>query len=544
MAALKISTTKFLAFFRTLDPLSKFIFISLGFTSISLALLIISNIVIRVTGPELILAAGDKEGESYIISEAIKKVVEQKSNIKIKVEPTGGTAENIQKLEQGEVALATAQADVLAEEMDVISPRKYNSQQPIKAAPQTVAVLYKDLFQLVVRDANIKQFVQLKGKNIALPTQGGQYKSFQKVAEHYGLVREDKKTLDLTVTGANNGSYNDSQAEQDFQLGIADALFRVRALGNRGISTLVQEKDGRLVAIAQAEAMKVKHPAFERAIIPEGTYRGAQPVPERDLSTVAVSRLLVASDKVDKGVIQEITSIIFENRQEIAKAISNQHPEVKPLVASISQPSSNTSASGIPPIHPGAIAYYDQDKPSFIQQNADFLALILTVILLIVSWIRQFRLWVANSRKENADTYINAAINLMTGQRQNLDSRQLALDIVFTDAASALVKERISQESFRTFNEAYKTTREAIERERQLEQQKIEQEQKVLSADYINEVVTLLQTSKHNKDLLLQQLDRVLQKVAKDLIDKKISQESFRTFIEAYKTTRDAIERN
>ncbi|WP_235656599.1 hypothetical protein [Fischerella thermalis] len=44
-------------------------------------------------------------------------------------------------------------------------------------------MLYQDLFQLVVRDPNIKKFEQLRGKTIALPAKGGQYKSFLKIAK-------------------------------------------------------------------------------------------------------------------------------------------------------------------------------------------------------------------------------------------------------------------------------------------------------------------------------------------------------------------------
>lgn len=546
MAALKTRLKpNFPSFFQNLDPISKFIFISLGLASVSLFALTTLKLVNRFTGPQLTLAAGDPTGESYIISEAIEKVVERKSNIRITVEPTGGTAESLEMLESGSAALAAAQADVAAEEMDVLpSGKSQSSKSKANAAVRTVTVLYKDLFQLVVRDPNIQQFVQLRGKTVALPAKGGQYKSFLKLAEHYGLVKEDKKTPDVIITGLKSKYYDDQQAEEDFKFQRADALFRVRAAGNLGISTLVQDYGGRLVAIQQAEAMKIKHPAFESAIIPQGAYRGNPPVPaEEKLLTVAVPRLLVASDKVDESVIGEITRIIFENRQEVANAISLEHPEVKPLIASIESPSI-TGATGIPPIHRGALSFYERNKSSFAQENADFLALILTVALLMFSGVGRLKLWMESRKKNEADVFIESAIYLMKASPGQPENKQKELDDIFKKAADALVDERISQESFRTFNEAYKNTREAIERERQLAQQQIEQEQRKLSADHIDKVVKLLQYPKQSKDFLQQQLDKILQDVAADLIAKKISQASFRTFIEAYKTTRDVIERN
>ncbi|WP_232224289.1 hypothetical protein [Mastigocladopsis repens] len=89
-----------------------------------------------------------------------------------------------------------------------------------------------------------------------------------------------------------------------------------------------------------------------------------------------------------------------------------------------------------------------------------------------------------------------------------------------------------------------KTTREAIEREKQLVEQQTEQKQRELSARYIKAIVELLRDNKQSRDLLQQKIDKTLKEVAEKLILEEISQESFRTFIEAYKTTRDAIERN
>ena len=192
-------------------------------------------------------------------------------------------------LEQGKVELATAQADVVGEEMDALASSNTNSSPPpAKFTPQTVAILYKDLFQLVVRDPNIKQFGQLRGKKVALPAQGGQYKSFIKVADHYGLLKENTNPPDITITGLKSKYYDDKQAEEDFKFQRADALFRVRALGNRGIFTLVKNYGGRLVGIEQGLAMKINYPVFESAILPQGAYTGSPAVPEENLPTVAV----------------------------------------------------------------------------------------------------------------------------------------------------------------------------------------------------------------------------------------------------------------
>jgi hypothetical protein len=524
----------FLQFFLVLDPFSRLIFLGLGFASFGTVVIIVGNIVNYLTPPHLTLAAGDKTGESYIISEAIKKVIERRTNIQIQVEETRGTTQNIEMLSTGKAQLAMAQVDVAAEEIGNVSSQS-------KANIRTVTLLYKDTFQLVVKNPQINQFAQLKGKTIALAATGGQYQSFLTVAKHFGLSEKDFKITGLDSNDKPIPGYNDRFADKDFRENKADAVFRVRAIGNKSIANLVNNYQGKLISIPQAEAMKIKQPAFEAAIIPQGAYRGNYPVPNTNLSTVAISRLLLANDQVDANIIRKLIQTIYENRQEIANEIPLDHAEVKPLISSISPPKENSGVDIF--LHPGAAAFYDKDKPSFIQEYADYIGLLLTIFLLAFQWIRQLKLWIEKSKKDEADEYIKSAISLMKAGQYQIGDRQRKLDKTFDEAAKSLIDERISQESFRTFNEAYKNTKEAIERDKQIAQQAIEKIQRENAAKYIKIVVKLLRYGQQNQSTIVQQkLDTILEQVVSDLVLENISQESFRTFIEAYKATRDSIE--
>ena len=526
--------TNFLQFFLVLDPFSRLIFLGLGFASFGMVVIIVGNIVNYLTPPHLTLAAGDKTGESYIISEAIKKVIERRTNIKLQVEETRGTTQNIEMLSTGKAQLAMAQVDVAAEEIGNVSSQ-------LKANIRTVTLLYKDTFQLVVKNPQINQFTQLKGKTIALAATGGQYQSFLTVAKHFDLSEKDFKITGLDSNGKPIPAYNDDLADKDFQENKADAVFRVRAIGNKSIAVLVNKHQGKLISIPQAEAMKIKQPAFESAIIPQGAYRGNYPVPNTNLSTVAISRLLLTNDQVDANIIRKLIQTIYENRQEIANEIPLDNAEVKPLISSISPPKENSGVDIF--LHPGAAAFYDKDKPSFIQEYADYIGLLLTIFLLAFQWIRQLKLWIEKSKKDEADEYIKSAISLMKAGQYQIGDRQRKLDKTFDEAAKSLIDERISQESFRTFNEAYKNTKEAIERDKQIAQQAIEKIQRENAAKYIKIVVKLLRYGQQNQSTIVQQkLDTILEQVVSDLVLENISQESFRTFIEAYKATRDSIE--
>lgn len=498
------------SFFK-LDPSVKLIYLILGGLSLGLLLSLLVNLINSNKVYRLKLAAGDPAGESYILSEAIEQVVEAyHPKIQIEVVATSGTSENLKQLEAGEAQLVAAQADVTA-----------------GPAARTIAILYRDLFQLVVQgDSEINQFVDLRGKTIGLQQQGGQYRSFLEVADHYGLQASDFIFL----------GNSDQEADSAFHQKQAAAVFRVRAAGNRSISELVQQYQGRLVAIEQASAMRIKHPAFQPDKIPQGAYRGNPPVPDNDLNTVAVERLLLANETVPDAVIRAITAVLNERQQEIAERIQPASAEVKPLVANIQDPR-QSQAIDIP-IHSGAVAYYERDEPSFVQENADFLALLLTMGLLTGSWLWELKNWIERRKKDFADDYILQAIRLME-QGKPPAAKQQDLDCLFQEAAQGLVHEKISQESFRTFNEAYKTTREAIEREKQL----VFQTQREISADYIKTLIHLMQDEQRSKQAVQRELDQILEKASADLVQDNISEESFRTFVEAYKTTRDLIER-
>jgi TRAP-type uncharacterized transport system substrate-binding protein len=115
-----------------------------------------------------------------------------------------------------------------------------------------VAVLYDDTFQLLVaKESSFQSFVDLKARRIALAQSGGQYQSFLHVADHFGFHPDD-----FQFVGA-----SDQAAGDAFLHGQADAIFRVRAIGDPSIQQLVQSGRVRFLPIAHAAAMKIKYPA-------------------------------------------------------------------------------------------------------------------------------------------------------------------------------------------------------------------------------------------------------------------------------------------
>ncbi|HLO84310.1 MAG TPA: TAXI family TRAP transporter solute-binding subunit [Nostocaceae cyanobacterium] len=370
----------------------------------------------------LVIAAGSKTGESYILSQAIAQVVARhEPKIKIEVLETKGTEESLNLLEAGKVQLAAAQADI-----------------PTPSSARLICNLFADAFQLVVTaKSGIYEVAALKGKRLALPSKGGgQYNSFWELARHYRLTEQDMIVQDLPETEANNLFLN----------GQVDAVFRVRPPGNRAIQELIQKSNGRIVGIDQGAAMKISQPAFEPAFIPKGAYLGNPPIPNINLPTITVQRTLLASRNVEAGLIRKITVILFDYRQELAK--------IMPLAANISPPS-QVSGTGLP-LHPGAAAFYDRDKPNFFQENADYIALIMSVVLLIGSWLWQLKERFEKAQKNRGDDYNQDIVKIMKeisvcADLDNLEKIRTELIERFEKVVESLDQDRITAETFQSF---------------------------------------------------------------------------------------------
>jgi uncharacterized protein len=375
------------------------------------------------------LAAGAPSGESYILGNALKTVVERHHpRIRITLLETGGTVENLSMLQDGRAQLATAQADIPA------GPRA-----------RSVAVLYDDTFQLLVpKQSQAKSLVELEGKRIALAQSGGQFQSFLHVADHFGLHQADFQFVGTS----------DEDAGAAFLNGGADALFRVRAIGDPSIQRLVQSGKARFLPLEHAAAMKIKYPAFEAALIPIGAYLGNPPIPAQDFPTVAVHRTLLARDDANAAAIRAITGALLERRQEIMQEIPVSMTEVRLLLVQTRRPEQQ-SAIG-PALHPGALSFYEKDKPSFLLAHADYVGLILTVGLMAGSWIWELKRWMQRQQKDQADIYSKRVVALISDvQTANslatLDAAWSELLKILAEAVHDLDDDKLSEESFNSF---------------------------------------------------------------------------------------------
>jgi len=370
----------------------------------------------------IVIAAGSARGEAFTLAEAIAGIVEAEvSGVTVEVVETAGSGENLDLLESGRVEFALVQADAT-----------------LVPSARLVAPLYPDVYQLIVAaDASIYGVEDLRDRSIALPPEGsGQNAAFWFLADHYGLGENDMNALAMS----------EAAADWAMRQGGVDAVFRVRAPGNDEILQLIEQGGMRLVPIDQAAAMQLKRPALMTGQIPRGSYQGSPAVPDSDLPTVQVSRLLVAHEDVDENLVYAITTLLFERRRELISET--------PLAGFISE--ANGAAAYVP-VHSGARRFYDREKPGVLRSYAQLVSVLLWIGFILFSGFLALRQRWDSAMKDRVDRYNEELVQLCTAVRASGDPEVLRkgqerLLEILSRVVEDLNEGRVTSHGFDTFS--------------------------------------------------------------------------------------------
>lgn len=372
----------------------------------------------------LTMATGAKTGEYFHFGEAFSAVVTKyHPEIQIQIIETPGSLANYSLLSQKKVDLAIVQNDT-----------------ELSSDTRTISLLFPEMFHLMARvDAGINTVGDLKGKRVGLMPQGsGSYDLFWPLIKHYGLKPTDIKTFPNSA----------EKAYQDLIAGKLDAVFRIVAVGNLSTVKLVQDSNTiKLVPIDQAGALNLYLPSLEASLIPKGTYNGAVPIPPEDLPTVALRALLITQESTPRSLVNNLTNTLFESGKEIAK--------IHPPSTLITKPQETHSSNLL--FHEGALDYFNNTKPSFFVENADFLGLLMSIGALLASGIWQARLWLQQKQKNRADRYNAELLDLIKHIESAEDFPELTqvrnrLFDIFHNVVVDLDNDKITSESFQSFS--------------------------------------------------------------------------------------------
>jgi uncharacterized protein len=403
------------------------------FVSLLVGIFFISQIYLNIQNIQLTIAAGPARGESYQLAQAVAhQLVICDAKVRLQVLETKGSEQNIELLQAGKVDLASIPVN-----------------SSLSSSVNLVSYLFEDLFQIVVTEkSGIKQIADLNGKRIAIPPVEDRADDFFWILlQHYRLTRQDVIVQSMTGEAADEAFLNNR----------IDAVFRSRPAGNKFIQKLVQNGKAKIIPIDQAAALRVRYPEFAAAILPKGVYQGNVAIPEQDLATISVRRILVANGRVSTEAIYELTKTIYENRQVLLNKM--------PLANEISPPDLNSGS--LLPVHLGAANYYNRSKPDFFTKNSDLIGLAVTIVLAALSWLWQLKEQFSRNQKNRSDIYNNDLIQIMNdvGNCRDLDSLDKIKQIMyqkFAIAIEAYDSDRITFESLQSIRFTWDATNSAI----------------------------------------------------------------------------------
>lgn len=374
------------------------------------------------------VGAGPQGSDSNQLMKEVAEVLERHhANIRLQVIATADSSRNISLLNQAKIDIATVRSDT-----------------PVAADIRQVAILFPDVFQIIVRrDAYISQVGELLGRKIALPDFGTEeFRSFWMIADHY----------DLPIRGMkwSTGKFEDGAAK--LLNGEVEALFTVRSLRDSRLVKMFEDASLShlkldFLPIDQAEALTLKRPFMAVDQVPKGAFSGTVPTPAEDAVTSKVDRILVTRDIINTEAIRELTRIMFEQRLDLIMRFA--------LASAIQQPSMSDGL-GIP-LHTGAQAYFDRNQPSFIQENAEPIALIITVMAMLGSGLIALRRRFSNTQKNRMDVYNYQLLDVAERARACMSTVELSklkneLFEILETVVRALDTDEVTEEGFQSFS--------------------------------------------------------------------------------------------
>ena len=226
--------------------------------------------------------------------------------IKINVNPSGGSVENIQQIAGGLADLAIAQNDMME--------YAYNgsdiwNEEPVKNMA-TLMSLYPEVCQLIVAgDSGIMSIDGMKGKRISIGAAGSAIEANAlQILAAYGLTKDDLLVQNLGFDDA-------AAAMKDNEI---DGFFVTSGLPNTAVLNLSTSLDIRMIAMADNKInyLLENHSFYSKTTITERDYNFIT----EPINTVAVQATLIARADLDEQMAYDIVKAIIESKEGIMVA--------------------------------------------------------------------------------------------------------------------------------------------------------------------------------------------------------------------------------
>lgn len=277
---------------------------------------------------------GGTSGVYYPLGVAIAKIYGDKiPNVKIQVQATKASVENLILLQQGRGEIAFTLGDSLKAAWEGDEEAGFKTRLD---KLRTIGAIYPNYIQIVATaESGIKTLADLKGKSLSVgaPKSGTELNS-RAILAAAGLTYKDMGKVEYLPFAESVDLMKNRQL---------NATLQSAGLGVASLKDLSTSTDIVVVSVPKSVVDKIG-PPFVSVMIPANTYTGQ----DKDVPTAAVVNYLVTSSAVSEDLAYQMTKLIFESLTELA----NAHAAGKEIKLA-------AAATGSPvPLHPGAIRYY------------------------------------------------------------------------------------------------------------------------------------------------------------------------------------------
>lgn len=282
---------------------------------------------------EFVLMTGLEQSTSYQLGSVIAGQIHDAADITVTVVTSADSQASLEAIEAGDADLAIVSSDIM-----YYAYEGFNTFDTFLENFLIAADLYLQPIQIVTCNPDIQVIQDLKGKNVALGTQqSGVYFGALDILGLYGLTED-------SITPV----YESFEDCTDRLLsGEIDAAFVIADAPSDDITALGESGDLHLIGLDddQTEALVEICPYYSRDVIKASVYDL-----EEDITTLAVSEVLVARSDMAEEDVHDVVSAIFENADKIKAAHARGADLDLEFAASIWDI----------PYHDGATMYFDE----------------------------------------------------------------------------------------------------------------------------------------------------------------------------------------
>jgi len=382
-----------------------------------------------------VVSGGEAGGKYDEVARALGDAMANDFDPEVRIETSSGSRQNLERLQNGEADLCLVQNDVEGEK-----------------GIRSIATFYKEVLHVIVRKETTSA-EQLSNGTFSLgPTGGGTEKLALATLRQVGFPEDE---ISLRKESLEDGL-------QALREGKADAVCIVTGIGNATVGEFLSEGNFTLLDLGDDifESVRYSYPFARSASIPAGAYpvKPGLGVPGEPISTIGTTVLLACRQDLAENHAFELARFLGQNRASLIRA--------HPLFAQMDSPEKMEQLQF--PVHDGAQLHYERHEPSFIQEWADTIALILSV--LAIAWgtlvtIRQIYLIRLKDSLDEFFQKVEAITSELVAGTNHERSRQIAgeLHAIRRETTKKLIVDELAaDESFVIFQRQLHTAQQMV----------------------------------------------------------------------------------